>query len=72
MKGRARAAQQEYDLAVAQGWWGEAMARQKKLKGLGEYLPKDEDADPVQPEVILDAMLTMQAHGVPMKVEWVN
>lgn len=72
MKGRARAAQEAYDLAIAQGWHAEAFHRQKKLKNLAEYLPKEGDSEPVQPDVILDAMLTMQAHGVPMKVEWLN
>jgi hypothetical protein len=68
MEGRARAAKQEYELSVSQAWHGEVFARQKKLKKLSEYLPRDEQAEPVSPEVVLDAMLTLQAAGVPMKI----
>jgi hypothetical protein len=71
MEGRARAAQHEYEIALTQAWHGEVFARQKKLKRLSEYLPS-ENSNAVQPEAILDAMLTMQAHGVPMTVRRVT
>lgn len=71
MRGCALAAKAEYELALSQAWHTEAFHRAKKLKALADYLPREE-AETVQPEVILDAMLTMQAHGVPMKVEWLN
>lgn len=72
MKGRARAAQSEYDLAVSQAWHGEAFARAKKLKSLSEYLPKGESSQSIPPEAILDAMMTMKAHGVPMDIRKLN
>ncbi len=69
MKGRALAAKSEYELALYQAWHGEAFARAKKLESLKRYLPADGEAEPVQAEVILDAMMTMQAHGVPMEIK---
>ena len=75
MKGCAHAANRELELAIATGWHAELFARTKKLKSLSEYLPRDDADGPapvVQPEVILDAMLTMQAHGVPMQVRKVG
>ncbi|KQM88659.1 hypothetical protein ASE67_02650 [Sphingomonas sp. Leaf23] len=69
MKGRARAAKHEAELMISQAWHCEAFARAKRLEPLGHYLPSDgEEAQPVQAEVILDAMMTMQAHGVPMNI----
>lgn len=68
MEGRAHAAKQDYELAVAQAWHGEVFARQKKLKNLSQYLPREADAAPVSSEVILDAMLTLQAAGVPINI----
>lgn len=67
MKGRAHAAKHAFENAVAAGYYSELFARQKKLKSLREYL-SPEQSGPVQPEVVLDAMLTMQAHGVPMTI----
>lgn len=72
MKGRALAAKSEYELALYQAWHGEAFARAKKLESLKRYLPSDGEAEPVQAEVILDAMMTMQAHGVPMEIRQVH
>lgn len=68
MRGRALAAKSEYELALYQAWHGEAFARAKKLESLKHYLPSEGAGEPVQPEVILDAMMTMQAHGVPMNI----
>lgn len=69
MKGRSLAAKQRAELAISQAWHGEAFARAKKLKGLDHYLLGGDSAEPVQPEAILDAMMTMQAHGVPMQIK---
>lgn len=69
MKGRAHAAKRDDEARHLQAWRGENFARSKKLKDFDKYLPKEPDAPAVRPEVILDAMLTMQAHGVPMKIE---
>ncbi|RZM11809.1 MAG: hypothetical protein EOP67_66605 [Sphingomonas sp.] len=71
MKGRAHAAKQAYENAVAAGYYSELFARQKKLKALSEYLDPTEAA-PVQPEVVLDAMMTLQAHGVQMEIRKVG
>lgn len=74
MKGCAHAATREFELAITTAHQGEAFARTKKLKSLSEYLPRDENAETqaVQPEVILDAMLTMKAHGVAMEIKKVE
>jgi hypothetical protein len=74
MKGCANAATREFETAITTAWHGEAFARTQKLKGLSEYLPRDVKAEKpaVRPEVILDAMLTMQAHGVPMQVRKID
>lgn len=69
MEGRARAAKDAFDLAVSQAWHGEVFARQKKLKDLSDYLSSKADEGPVAPEVVLDAMLTLQAAGVPMNIK---
>jgi len=69
MKGCANAAARDYEKLITVAWHTENFARTKKLKGLGEYLPRDgETKSAVQPDVILDAMLTMQASGVPMQI----
>ena len=67
MKGRAHAAKQVDEQSFLTAWYGEMLARQKKLKPASEYLGPVDDK-PVETEVILDAMLTMQACGVPMEV----
>lgn len=68
MKACAHAAKREYEAIIIQAWHGANMANAgSKLKNLDQYLPKDEAAPvaaPVKPEVILDAMLTMQTHGM--------
>lgn len=69
MKGRARAAKHQAELAISQAWHGEAFARAKKLEPLSRYLPDDgSEPEPVQAEAILDAMMTMRAHGIPMNI----
>ena len=72
MKGCAIAAKREYEAIVIQAWHGANMANAGgKLKNLDHYLPKDEEAPPppaVKPEIILDAMLTMRAYGVPIEI----
>lgn len=72
MEGRARAAKDAFELALSQAWHGEVFARQNKLKQLSQYLPREDGADPVQPEVVLDAMMTLQAAGVPMQIKRVG
>lgn len=72
MEGRAHAAVQEFELAVSQAWHTEVFARQKKLKDLDQYLPKKAEAGPVAPELVLDAMLTLQAAGVPINIRKVE
>ncbi|MEG3152997.1 hypothetical protein U1769_24150 [Sphingomonas sp. ZT3P38] len=71
MKGRAHAAKEQRDLAIWQAWQGERFARTKKLKDLSEYLSGG-SKEPVQPEVVLDAMLTLQAQGAAMTVRRVS
>jgi hypothetical protein len=71
MKGRAHAAKQADEQCFLTAWYGEMLARQKKLKPASEYLGPADNA-PVQAEVVLDAMLTMQAHGIPMDVRKLN
>ena len=55
---------------VEQAWRGANFANAgSKLKDLSHYLPRPDDTKPsIQPEAVLDAMLTMKAHGVPMKI----
>jgi hypothetical protein len=72
MTGRARAAKDAYELALSQAWHGEVFARQKKLKNLSDYLPREKDAEPVAPELVLDAMLTLQSAGVPLVIRKVE
>ncbi|MEG3177053.1 hypothetical protein U1872_12495 [Sphingomonas sp. RB3P16] len=72
MKGRAHAAKAAYENAIAAGYYSELFARQKKLKTLSAYLAPVDDAAPVAPELVLDAMLTLQAQGVPMKIRKVE
>ncbi len=67
MKGRAHAAKQAYQTAVETGYYSELFARQEKLKALSEYLEPN-DVPAVQPAAVLDAMLTMKAHGIPMTI----
>lgn len=71
MKGRSLAATRDHEARLAQAWHGELFARQKKLKNLRHYLP-GRDAERVQPETVLEAMLTIQAQGVPMTVRKVD
>jgi hypothetical protein len=72
MKGRAHAAEQRDLENHLQAWRTANYVQASKLKNFAEYLPKPADAPAVQPEVILDAMLTMQAHGVAMNVRRVD
>jgi hypothetical protein len=76
MKGCAHAATRDYAMMIEQAWRvANFRGAGAKLKELKHYLPKHEDDQPepaVQPEVILDAMLMMQAHGVPMQVRKVT
>jgi hypothetical protein len=75
MKGRAHAATQRFELAVMAAWHTEYFARQTKLKNVREYLARSEDdgsAPAVEPDIILDAMLTMQASGVAMEIKKVG
>lgn len=75
MKGCAHAAKRDLELAVTTAWHTELFARAKKLKNLREYLPREDGEEPpppVQPEIILDAMLTMQASGVEMQVRKID
>lgn len=71
MKGRAHAAKQAHENAVAGAWYTEVFARQKKLKSLNEYLASGDDKT-VQPEVVLDAMMSLKAHGVSMEIRKVG
>jgi len=70
MKGRARAAKRSYEDLVTQAWHTANFANAKKLKDLRHYLGSDDaEPEPVKPEVILDAMMTMQASGVAMTIQ---
>jgi hypothetical protein len=70
MEGRAQAARQDYELALAQAWHGEVFAREKRLKKLKEYLPRKTSA--ATGEDILNGMMRMQAAGVPMNIRRLN
>jgi hypothetical protein len=70
MEGRAQAAEQDYELALAQAWHGAVFERQKKIKPLKAYLPRK--AQPMTVEQFVDGFLKMQAAGVPMNIRRMN
>lgn len=70
MKGRAHAAKIAFENTVAVGYYTAAFNGQK-LKSLRHYLAPDEDRD-VSPDIVLDAMMTLQAQGVPIEIRKVG
>jgi nitrate reductase assembly molybdenum cofactor insertion protein NarJ len=71
MEGRAHAAKQQFDIAVAGAWHAEAFARTKRLKPLSKYLAHD-DSRGQDGAQMLAALREMNARGAPMTIRKVH
>jgi hypothetical protein len=70
MEGAANRHKREFELAITQAWHGEAFARTKLLKGLGDYLKRPKKAQ--TPDQMLAALKMYADGGAPLNIRTLN
>jgi hypothetical protein len=72
MEGAARRHRRDFELAITGAWHAEAFARQKRLKGLADYIGEKPKRRKQSPEEMFAILSQFQAGGAPIDIREVN